>query len=70
MRPDGPEFVVWRSDTQRCELWTIRGDGYLRVYSGDTIIHEERVRDRPVQQAGELRGRMADNPQSESDDPE
>jgi hypothetical protein len=38
---DGCEAIVWREGTHRCELWTVDGQGELRVFNGDRLTHFE-----------------------------
>ena len=38
---DGGQCVIWREGSRRCELWTVNGEGRLRVYDGDTLTLDE-----------------------------
>ena len=37
------ELVIWRDGVRRCELWTIDGREWLRVFEGDSVMFEERT---------------------------
>jgi len=37
------EDVLWCDRNRRCELWTVDGDRYLRLFEGDALLTEEPV---------------------------
>jgi hypothetical protein len=50
------QLVAWREGGRRCELWTIDGVAFLRLYDDDVLIREEPLqRERALEQADDLR---------------
>ncbi len=35
------ERVVWCEQGRTCELWIVKGNGWLRLFDGETLITEE-----------------------------
>ena len=38
---DGPQRLIWRQGSRRCELWAVEGAIYLRVYDGKKPVIDE-----------------------------
>jgi len=57
------ECVVWRDGDRRCELWRSPTGGFLRVYDGTHVVHQEpTVPGRVAVQAGTLRSKSFPKP--------